>query len=133
LCPFLVDTLISRGLDFVSLNRFAGLTRGAMGPLRRTGNRVLTLLTNLLFRLRLRDSQSGMWALRREALDRLVLASDGMPFSEEIKIEAFRKLRSLEIPGAYHPRIGPSKLRPLRDGGCNVLFLMKKWRLEETS
>ncbi len=37
-----------------------------------------------------RDSQSGMWVFRRSMLKDMKLVSDGMAFSEEIKIEALK-------------------------------------------
>jgi hypothetical protein len=94
----------------------------------RLGNHVLTLTTRLLFGRRLRDSQSGMWVFRRSLLGRLRLVSDGMSFSEEIKLEAlFRPgVRFAECPISYAPRIGDVKLRRWRDGWGNLLFLVRK-------
>jgi hypothetical protein len=74
----------------------------------------------------MRDSQSGMWVFRRDVLDRLVLSDDGMPMSEEIKIEAFRKTRSREVPIIYRRRVGEVKLSSWKDGWKNMKFLFKK-------
>jgi hypothetical protein len=56
------------------------------------------------------------------------LESDGMAFSEEIKIEALKssKIRFAEISILYSSRLGEIKLNPWRDGIHNLLFLMKK-------
>jgi len=56
----------------------------------------------------------------------LSIASDGMAMSEEIKIEAFKKLRAKEVPIKYSPRIGEVKLNTWRDGKNNLKFLFKK-------
>lgn len=124
--PRLCEKLISEELDFITTNRFADLEEGAMSFSHRFGNRLLTLTLNLFFGMRIRDSQSGMWVFRRDALENLDLTSDGMPLSEEIKIEAFRKLRSMEMPIAYRRRVGEVKLSSWRDGRRNFCFLWKK-------
>ncbi len=67
-----------------------------------------------------------MWVFRRSILDRLVLSDDGMPMSEEIKIEAFRKVKSAEVPIAYRKRVGEVKLSSWKDGWKNMKFLFKK-------
>ena len=86
----------------------------------------MTSLTNLLFGVKIQDSQSGMWIIRREILPLLKLTDDGMPLSEEIKIEAFRKVNSREVPSSYAERIGNVKLRAYQDGIKNLIFLFKK-------
>ncbi|HNX47260.1 MAG TPA: glycosyltransferase family 2 protein [Methanomassiliicoccales archaeon] len=124
--PALHKILIDQNLDFITTNRFARLEEGAMSAKHRLGNFALTFTSNLLFRVKIKDSQSGMWVFRREILDRLVLSDDGMPMSEEIKIEAFRKVRSLEVPITYRKRVGEVKLSSWKDGWKNMKFLFKK-------
>jgi hypothetical protein len=60
-------------------------------------------------------------------LRNLRLTSLGMPFSEEIKIEAMtnRRYRFAEYPIRYEERIGESKLFPFQNGVENLLFLFK--------
>ena len=91
------------------------------------GNGVLTLAMFILFGKPVRDSQSGMWVFRRAVLQDLRLTSDGMPLSEEIKIEVLmRKLRFEEVHIRYLERIGDVKLRKWRDGWENLMFLLRK-------
>lgn len=124
--PRLVKMLEDESLDFITANRFGKMAKGAMSKRNRFGNYVLTSLTNLLFGVKIQDSQSGMWIIRRDILPLLKLTDDGMPLSEEIKIEAFRKVNSREVPSSYAERIGNVKLRAYRDGVKNLLFLFKK-------
>jgi glycosyltransferase involved in cell wall biosynthesis len=124
----IVKVLNEGNFDFISVNRFANMSPNSMGIIRRIGNFMLTRLTNLLFGLSLKDSQSGMWVFRKDALTKMALTSNGMSLSEEIKIKAFKKLKSLEVPGSYKPRIGKEKLRPLRDGWGNLSFLIREWK-----
>ena len=124
--PGLVDMLDAEGLDFITTNRFARMEKGAMRTKHRVGNWVLSTATRLLFRVRVRDSQSGMWVFRRSVLDVVKLESLGMAMSEEIKIEAFRKARAKEVPITYRVRIGEVKLNSWRDGLGNLKFLFRK-------
>ena len=125
--PELVATLERERLDFITTNRFGELAEGAMSAKHRFVNWVLTMTSRVLFLVRIEDSQSGMWVFRRSALDRIRLTSDGMPLSEEIKIEAFtRGLRAKELPIRYRARVGEVKLNSFRDGWRNLSFLFKK-------
>ena len=92
------------------------------------GNLVLSIATSLLFFRWVRDSQSGMWVFRRSILSKTNLESDGMAFSEEIKIEALKSSRHgfAEISILYSSRLGEIKLNPWRDGFYNLWFLVKK-------
>jgi hypothetical protein len=94
----------------------------------RLGNLGLSLAMSVLFFRWIRDSQSGMWVLRRNVLEGMRLESDGMAFSEEIKIEALLhpRVRFEEISILYSSRLGEIKLNPWRDGLYNLLFLFKK-------
>src|SRR5689334_7671820 len=124
----LVDVLEDRKLDFISGSRFPLRNEAAMNFSNKVGNFALTLATMFLWFRPLKDSQSGMWVFRRAVLPRLRLTSDGMPLSEEIKIEAIEQLgpRFAEVGIGYAPRIGEVKLQKWRDGWLNLTFLFKK-------
>jgi glycosyltransferase involved in cell wall biosynthesis len=124
----LVDALEDRRLDFISGSRFPLRNPGAMNFSNKVGNMVLTIATAMLWFKPLKDSQSGMWVFRRSILPQLRLTSDGMPLSEEIKIEAIEKLgrRFAEVGIDYRPRIGEVKLQKWRDGWRNLSFLFAK-------
>jgi hypothetical protein len=94
----------------------------------RFGNLALSVVMSLLFFHWVSDSQSGMWVFRRSILKLMKLESDGMAFSEEIKIEALRnpRIRFREISIQYSSRLGEKKLNPWRDGVRNLTFLLKK-------
>jgi glycosyltransferase involved in cell wall biosynthesis len=125
--PRLVDTLVDRGWDFLSASRFPLSDPAAMHLSNRLGNWVLTVVTAVLFLKPIRDSQSGMWVFRRAVLETLRLTSDGMAFSEEIKLEAMlRGCRFGESHIPYGVRIGEVKLQKWRDGWDNLSFLVRK-------
>ncbi len=124
----LLERAEREGLDFVTTDRFHKLEAGAMSGKHQLGNWVLSTTARILFpRTRFKDSQSGMWVFRREVLTRLDVRSDGMPLSEELKIEAFRRkgVNAAEWGITYRPRIGDAKLESYADGFKNLFFLVK--------
>jgi len=126
--PSLVKTLEDENLDFITTNRFVFMDKSAMSFRNKVGNIILTLMTRILFGIRINDSQSGMWIFKRDILDKLLLRSNGMALSEELKLEAcyFAKCAWKELPIRYRARLGEVKLRVWRDGIENLFFLFRK-------
>lgn len=123
----LVDTLLDKRWDFLSACRFPLSDPKAMNGTNQFGNGVLTAACAILFFKPIRDSQSGMWVFHRRVLEKMRLTSDGMAFSEEIKLEAL--LRGLAFGESHIPygeRLGEVKLRKWRDGFENLAFLVRK-------
>jgi glycosyltransferase involved in cell wall biosynthesis len=125
---YLLEAFLHLQVDFLNASRFPVRDSRAMSFKHKVGNLILSLAMSILFVRWVRDSQSGMWVLRRSILDHMVLESDGMAFSEEIKAEALRNpcIRFGEISILYSSRLGEMKLNPWRDGIQNLLFLLKK-------
>jgi glycosyltransferase involved in cell wall biosynthesis len=126
--PELVDHLEDAQLDFISAARFPLQNPKAMNFSNKVGNWVLTVGMAVLYGKPLKDSQSGMWVFRSGVYPGLNVTSDGMPLSEEIKIEAIRhpEVRFGEYHVNYHPRVGEVKLEKWRDGFRNLIFLVQK-------
>lgn len=125
---YLLEAFLHLEVDFLNASRFPVQDSRAMSLKHKFGNLVLSVATSLLYFRWVRDSQSGMWVFRRSILDMMTLESDGMAFSEEIKIEALRnsRIRFREISIQYSSRLGEIKLNPWRDGLYNLWFLVKK-------
>ncbi len=125
---YLLEAFLHLEVDFLNASRFPVQDRRAMSFKHKMGNLVLSLAMSILYFRWVRDSQSGMWVLRRSILAGMTLESDSMAFSEEIKIEALKnsRIRFAEIPVQYTSRLGEIKLNPWRDGIYNLLFLVKK-------
>jgi glycosyltransferase involved in cell wall biosynthesis len=125
---YLLEAFLHLEVDFLNASRFPVRDPKAMSIKHRFGNLVLSLAMSIFFLRWVSDSQSGMWVFRRSILREMILESDGMAFSEEIKIEAIRnpRIRFEEIAILYTSRLGEIKLNPWRDGFYNLWFLVKK-------
>ena len=126
-----IQLLLDEDLDFITTDRFAELKHGSMSVKHAFGNVVLASALRILFFINIRDSQSGMWIFKKEALKKIQPLedfNDGMAFSEEIKIEMFtaKHVKAKEIPSTLSSREGEVKLESFKDGYRNLKFLFKK-------
>ncbi|MHA1221686.1 MAG: glycosyltransferase family 2 protein [Candidatus Heimdallarchaeaceae archaeon] len=129
LLPNLIQKIIEEDIDFISINRLIEYERKAFSKRNLIGNKILTAIMNFLFRVKIKDSQSGMWVFKANILKEMNLQSKGMEFSTEIKLEALKNGFSfLELPGTYKERIDGSipALNPWRDGIRILMYLFKK-------
>lgn len=125
--PDFVRAITGQEADFASGDRLSRLPEGAMSGMHLLGNRLLTMTFRALYGFPIRDSQSGMWAFRRDLLTRLELLHNGMAFSEELKLEVIRGgFRFREIPIDYGARVGKRKIRSVRDAAANLAWLFRK-------
>ncbi len=125
---YLIEAFLHLDVDFLNASRFPARDPRAMSFKNKFGNLVLAVAMSVLFLRWVRDSQSGMWVLRRSIVKEMKLESDGMAFSEEIKIEALlnSRIRFGEISIQYSSRLGETKLNAWRDGFQNLAFLLRK-------
>lgn len=125
---YLLEAFLHLQVDFLNACRFPVRDSEAMSFKHKCGNWILSLAMSLLYFRWVRDSQSGMWVFRRSILEHMTLESDGMAFSEEIKVEALKRknIRFAELSIMYTSRLGEIKLNPWRDGIHNLLFLVRK-------
>lgn len=125
---YLLEAFLHLEADFLNASRFPVRNSDAMSFLNKLGNLILSLAMSILYFRWVRDSQSGMWVFRRSILAGMNLTSNGMAFSEEIKIEALksRAVRFAEISIMYTSRLGETKLNLWRDGFYNLWFILKK-------
>lgn len=125
--PELLKMLEKENLDFITCDRLTYLEKGVMSGKHRFGNSVLTFFTMALFGMKIKDTQSGMWFFKKKILDKLELLSDEMAFSEEIKIESWKKgFQFKEVPIEYRIRKGEAKILTWQHGLGNLMFLFKK-------
>ncbi len=133
--PWMIKRLIHTKLDFISGDRLTLMEKKAMTTEHRIGNWLLNSSMRVLFHQVLKgvpakvltDSQSGMWVFRRSILPSLRLTQDGMPLSEEIKLEVLlHGFKFEEMPIHYAERWGQPKLSSWHDGLGNLRWLVEK-------
>jgi glycosyltransferase involved in cell wall biosynthesis len=118
---------LKHGNDLVLGNRFGGTMEiGAMPFLNRYfGNPLLSFILRLFFKAGVKDSHTGMRAIRKTTLEQLNLQTAGMEFASEMIIKALKNhLKIKEVPINYHKRIGHSKLRPFSDAWKHLRFML---------
>lgn len=130
---------IKKGADFVIGSRFIGnLTEGAITAVNNLGNKFLTALFNLLYGVRLTDTQAEFKCFNTEKLKNLELVSERYEIETEMIIRALRKgYKIVEVPVTrYRRQHGISNLYQVPFGrvkfGARVLKTMIKgfllWR-----
>ena len=125
--PQIISKMEMEELDFISTDRLKFVNPEVMTPSHIFGNKVLTIITRMLFNLPFVDSQSGMWVFRSEIWNELDVRSSGMSFSQELKIEAHIKgFKCAEVPIKYRIRSGETKLNTFRDGTKVILQIFRK-------
>ncbi len=98
--PNLLEPIIRGEADMVLGNRVKYFDRAP--KIMRLGNWGLTKITNALSRSHIRDSQTGLKAIRTSALDKLSLAANRYEIESEMIFEAQRMgLRVVEVPVKY--------------------------------
>jgi glycosyltransferase involved in cell wall biosynthesis len=115
------------GADFVIGSRFLGtIHKGSMDGLHRyIGNPILTWMINIFFHTHFSDTHSGFRAITREGFDRLPLKTGGMEFASEMLVMASKeRLKIVEVPIDYYPRLTPSKLHSFADGWRHIRFVL---------
>lgn len=125
--PKFIKPLIENKADFVIGTRLKGdIKKGAMPKLHQyIGNPVLTGILNWLFNTKISDAHCGMRSITRNAYRKLDIKSEGMEYASEMVIESARKrLRIIEVPISYYPRLTPSKLHSWLDGWRHLRFMM---------
>ncbi|MBD3226817.1 MAG: glycosyltransferase, partial [Candidatus Lokiarchaeota archaeon] len=125
--PNLIKPIMMGQADIVLGSRIKGnIQPGAMKPLHRFGNLYLTMMYNILFFRRLTDTQTGLRAFSRKAMESLKVKSKGMSFATQTLCQAAKKrLKIKEIKIEYKPRIGCSKLHSFKDGTRIFVEILK--------
>ena len=129
--PSLVKKLIEEDLDFITCDRLKRAEAGSMSGLHGFGNWALSFTARLLFLYGIHDSQSGMWVFWKRIMEdpRMRPTNDGMPLSEEMKINARRilgKKKAIEVSVPYRTRVGQAEINTWGDGWKNFKFLFSK-------
>jgi glycosyltransferase involved in cell wall biosynthesis len=118
---------LKKGNDLVLGNRFSGkIEKDAMPFMNRyLGNPVLSFILRLFFFAKIKDSHTGMRAIRKKSIEALNLKTTGMEFASEMIIKAIKNnFKIKEIPISYYKRLGNSKLKPFSDAWKHLRFML---------
>jgi len=131
--PEMAGIVLRGEADFVSGARFPLENPRAMHLKNRLSNQFISWAASRLLNIRMLDLESGMWVFRRDILGQVLPETDGMEFSQDIKLRACLnpKLRFVEHHIPYSPRVGESKFHALRDATRDIkaLWAYRKQRL----
>ena len=84
-------------------------------------------MASLLYQQPCTDLCTGMWGFNATALDTLELDSRHFELEAEMFAESAKKgLRMAEVPITYYPRLGETKLIPLKAGFTILDKLMRR-------
>jgi hypothetical protein len=96
------------------------------------GNRLLTLLSNMLTNLNLSDMEVGYKVFRAEALKGIDLKSKRFGFEPEITMKlAKKRWRFYEVPISYHGRTYEEGKKITWKDGLAALYYMIRFRFTD--
>lgn len=126
--PMLITPIKDGEFDFVLGSRVAKALPGSFTPQQRFGNWLSTRLLRVFYGHRFTDL-GPFRAITCSALKQLRMKDRGMGWTVEMQLKGLRhKLRILEVPVSYRPRIGKSKISGTISGsfraGCKILYLI---------
>ena len=114
---------IEKGADLVLGARIQA--RENIPAFNRLGNNIFSFLATYISCIRIKDSQTGMRAFRREMFDKLDVKAKGLEFETKMTVRAAKLgYKIVEIPIEYRERVGKSKLNPLKDGARMLTALL---------
>ena len=119
---------ITEGLaDVVYGSRFLGRAHRVTMFWHLVANKMLTLMTNILYNTILTDMETGYKVFRREVLDGMVLHANSFDFEPEFTAKILkRKYRIFEVPITFNPRdYAQGKKIKLHDAFAAVWTLVK--------
>jgi glycosyltransferase involved in cell wall biosynthesis len=129
--PSLIELICSGRADVVYGSRFLGRHRVFLFT-HYAGNRLLTLLTNILYNTMLTDMETCYKVMRTDVLRSMELKSNGFGIEPEITAKVFkRRYKVYEVPISYDGRgYDEGKKITWRDGVV-ALWVLLKYRFTE--
>ncbi len=125
-----VIAMVRSGAAMALGDRLGHVRKEAMPYFIKLGNRVITVISNLLYGMRLNDSQTGLRAIRTSVFKSLRLQEPFFGIETEMNVRIRKKgLVIRETPIRYYIREGESKQMKLIDG-IKLLFIDFKFLLD---
>ena len=116
-------------VDFMTGDRFGGqMEEGAMSWSHKLGVPFLSWCGRVKFGVKIHDWHCGIRGIRKDALQKLNLQTDGMEFATEMIAEASRKglrIGEVSVPLKKAQNERQEKLRTIRDGFRHLWYIIK--------
>lgn len=113
----LVKIVREGNADMAIGNRLSHVKKEAMPAFIVIGNNIITVVADLLYGMNLRDSQTGIRAIRKSAFDSIKFKEERFGIETEMDVKFHKKgFKIAEIPTKYYKRVGESKQMKLIDG-----------------
>ena len=130
--PRLIKPIVDNLADVVFGARFMGGPHRVLYFWHYFGNKLLTLITNVLYNVNLNDMETCYKVFRREALQGVTIRSDRFGFEPEITAKvAKRKLRIYEVPISYFGRTYEEGKKVTWKDGFSALAALLKFRFTD--
>ncbi len=125
--PRLLEPILDGRADAVYGSRFLGGPHRVLFFWHYIGNKLLTMLSNMLSNLNLSDMETCYKVFKKEILDRITLKSKRFGFEPEITIKlAKQKARIYEVPISYSGRdYSEGKKIGWRDGLAAIFHIIR--------
>lgn len=125
--PKMLQPIEDGKADVVYGSRFLGAARRPTMFWHMVANKLLTLMTNLLYNSILSDMETGYKLFRRELIQSIPIRSNRFDFEPEITAKLLkRKVRIFEVPISFNPReYSEGKKIGLADAFAAVWALLK--------
>ena len=121
--------LAENKVDFMTGDRFGGqMEDGAMSWSHKLGVPFLSWCGRVKFGVKIHDWHCGIRGIRKDALQKLNLQTDGMEFAAEMIAEASRKglrIGEVSVPLKRAQNERQEKLRTIRDGFRHLWYIFK--------
>ena len=116
-------------VDFMTGDRFGGqMEDGAMSWSHKLGVPFLSWCGRVKFGVKIHDWHCGIRGIRKDALQKLNLQTDGMEFATEMIAEASRKglrIGEVSVPLKRAQNERQEKLRTIRDGFRHLWYIVR--------
>lgn len=125
--PNLLKPILENLADVVYGSRFLGGARRPILFWNMVANKILTLMTNILYNNILTDMETGYKVFRRSVVENLPLHARGFEFEPEFTAKVLkRKVRIFEVPISFNPReYSEGKKIRLKDAFAAMWALLK--------
>lgn len=127
--PALLRPLEENISDVVYGSRFLGAARRPILFWNMVANKILTLVTNILYNNILTDMETGYKVFRREVVEDLTIHARRFDFEPEFTAKILkRKVRIYEVPITFNPRLYEEGKKITAWDGVVALWTLLKYR-----